>query len=147
MRWVLVAVLCLALAAPAEADGVPEIWKQRAVELAVYIWRSPSAPELIAAPRVPGTDYASWYDRNFPGTIFYDQHFRWLGYPEFCMMVLHEEGHRRGLGHSSYGLMRPVLSVSVVDTVDLRGRPRRRWEGVAHRCLWSPIWRPPDNQR
>lgn len=139
-----------AITAQAQAD-VPVAWQHKAVNIAQTVWR-PSCGQLAVRfgdPATVFTDPSFVHEWATPGdcTVNIDQNHEFLGFPDFCTLVLHGAGHAAGFheeggpdggAHSSnpdsvmYPFGSPVRSV-----VRVEGSKRRFvvWDGVDQRCL------------
>lgn len=143
----LVAVLALAIAAPATARAG---WKiDRAAEIAQIVWHpacgqlrirfaDPATSGAVDANGDPLADVSGW---ALPGDcdVSVSNKQSWT-FETFCQTVLHEAGHAAGYGHSSnphsvmYAWGTPVESRGTVN-----GRRVVRWTGVDPRCLHQGV--------
>lgn len=130
-------VVTLALPSVARADA-PVAWQRKALAEAQRVWK-PSCGALriqfaAATPDVvPESDAAGWAAAG-NCALFINRAKKWLGYPHFCDVVLHEAGHAAGLDHAKKGIMAPV-SVYSRGEGRYKGRLLVTWEGVDRRCL------------
>lgn len=141
-RTVILALIAsLALIAQAHAATVPLSWQARALATTEHYWHTPPLRLSFDPPRNDlGVDVTSLGGWALPGVpvIHINAATRWLGYPDFCMTVIHEGGHVMGHPHSGNprSIMYPAQDV---------GRFRSRvagsrrtfivWTGVARPCI------------
>lgn len=134
----LAAILLLMFPLAAHA-GAPGPWQRKALETAQRVWH-PTCGQLTIVFGTPPVELADAPEWAYLGQcqINIDQSRGWLGYPEFCNLVLHGAGHAAGMGHSSNprSIMFP-LGVVMRNEVKVSGSRRVRvvWYGVDPRCV------------
>lgn len=131
-------LLVLALASTAEARvGAPVAWQRKAIKQAEKTWH-PACGGLsivfeVPPPAASADDWAGWAFVN-ECLIHLNAARDWVGYPDFCQVVLHEAGHVTGRGHAEHGIMRPSFLIARTE-IATHGHVVTQWDGVDRRCL------------
>jgi hypothetical protein len=157
-RWWVCAVLLVPLAAPAAACGdAPVAWQRKALAVAARVFHPACGPLSIVFedaaqahagfPEGPASEPQAGQPAEQPAgwaragecIVHLDRDHRWLGYPEFCHVVLHEAGNVAGYGDdwSNPRSIRYPLPFITKTTARIGGRTVVRWSGVDRRCLPS----------
>lgn len=135
-----------------QARPVPRTWEHSALGVAARTWH-PAQPFRIvyADPRTAGAvfpagndpaagrhavDPSGWATVGSP--IYVNRYQRWLGYPQFCTVVVHEGGNVVGWGHDDWSnpnsIRYPLGTVTKTFGV-VNGHRVVHWTGVYRRCL------------
>lgn len=154
MKLVASLVLFGALAFPAVSSAdAPVAWQHKAVALSEHVF-SPTCGPLTVAFEDPTQSHAGLPDhpdgQAAPAVerpagwalkdvciVHVDMTKVWLGYPEFCRVVLHEAGNVVGYSDDwgnphSIRYPDPLVTKTIAR---VGGRTVTRWSGVDRRCL------------
>lgn len=129
MRYILTTLaLLLALSPAAARADAPLAWQHKALAEAQLVWH-PTCGQLRLV--FTTTHDGAIGEAALGGCDLYlAKSVEWMGYPEFCHVVLHEAGHAANVGHRARGIMRPLPLFDIG-----RGANGKVvWGGVDYRC-------------
>lgn len=152
-RYTIILLATLAVI-PCRAHAVaPAAWQAKATALADQVFKPSCGPLTLSyddaaqshatLPNMPSGATAAHiaqptgWAREGVCVIHLDRSHHWLGYPEFCHVVLHETGNVVGYGDdwSDPKSIRYPMPLITRTEATINGHRIVRWSGVDHRCM------------